>query len=70
MTIKIYYYLWSKQVDENGNRKILYQGKEALTEIDIEQIIVDKWEDGELPCPMHIPEDSVTIQVDIDEVTI
>lgn len=67
MKIKIYYYLW----EVNGpEKKIIYQGKEFLTENDIEQIIVDKWENDELPMPFRLDKENVVIQVDIDEVTI
>lgn len=62
MEIKIDYYL-----GEKGNIRIMHT---TLTEEDIEQMVIDRFRDGKLPCPIHFNNEDCKIEVSIDKVIV
>lgn len=41
-----------------------------LTEGDIEEIVKERFFNDELPCPIHIDKDDVTLDVDVENIKI
>lgn len=62
MEIKIDYWL-----RKDGVNRLMHT---IITEEDIKEMVISKFRNGELPCPIHYDKDEVDIEVDIDQVII
>lgn len=62
MSIKVHYYIWKAQ-------QIQFSNSFTLTDDEIEQILLERFKNGELPCPIHIDKDEVEVEFDLENVT-